>query len=260
MKKGKGVNLKKSKKRANPFLISIGLIIGLIAILAGVFLTTLSPVGPATEALPYMTNDSRVKINVDRYAFFKPVDKSSNTGFIFYPGGRVDYRSYAPLAHRLAEKGWPVAIIPMPLNLAVLGSDRASQVIKDHPEILHWVIGGHSLGGSMAAKFAIENPAMISGMIFMASYPAGDELASSTFPVLSIYASNDGLITMNKWDTYRKRFPSNTTWTVIEGGNHAGFGWYGKQQGDNSPVISLEEQTNHIVQSIDQFITSIDHK
>jgi hypothetical protein len=251
---------KKKKRKINPLQAVIGYSIGLAMVLAGVFYSTLSPVCPAENALPFLNSDERVQVTVAQNAYFQPAVKNAATGFIFYPGGRVDYRSYAPLAHRLAEKGWPVAIVPMPLNLAVLGSDRASQVIKEHPEVSHWIIGGHSLGGSMAAKFLAENPGKISGIVFMASYPAGKELTASHIPVLSIYATNDGLISMKEWETYRPRFPTNTQWISIVGGNHAGFGWYGKQEGDNPATISLEEQTDKIVQSIDQFMKLIDHE
>jgi hypothetical protein len=76
---------------------------------------------------------------------------------------------------------------------------------------------------------------------------------------LSIFATEDGLIPLKEWDTYRPRFPSVTRWVAIQGGNHAGFGWYGVQKGDNPATISLQTQTEQIVQSIDQFLKSIDY-
>src|SRR5512133_595874 len=151
------------KRRVNPIQAIRTYTIGLLMVMAGVYIYTLSPVGPLPAALPYIQGNDRVQVKSDRYAYFQPSNSPAKTGFIFYPGGRVDYRSYAPMARMLAEKGWPVAIVPMPLNLAVLGSDRAAWVIADHPEVQHWVVGGHSLGGSMAAKFADENPTQISG-------------------------------------------------------------------------------------------------
>jgi hypothetical protein len=246
-------------KRAQLFRLIAGIFTGLLLILAGYYFTSLTPVGPLPEALPYLKNDSKVEVITKDYTLFKPLANTAKTGFIFYPGGRVDYRSYAPMAHSLAEKGWPVVIVPMPLNLAVFGANRASQVIKDHPEIPRWAIGGHSLGGSMAAKFVIDNPSTVTGIVFLASYPPDNKMADSTIDALSIYASNDGLIPPTMWDTYRPRFPVATRWKLIEGGNHAGFGWYGEQKGDNSTTIILQDQTDQIVQSINQFLHSIDY-
>ena len=73
---------------------------------------------------------------------------------IFYPGGRVDPRSYAPAARAIAAQGYLAVITPMPLNLAVFTPGRAAQVIAAYPEIHTWAIGGHSLGGAMAANFS----------------------------------------------------------------------------------------------------------
>lgn len=247
------------KRRVNPLQVILSYTIGLLMVMAGVYIYTLSPVGPLPEALPYMQGNDSVQVKSDRYAYFQPLNSQVKTGFIFYPGGRVDYRSYAPLAFMLAEKGWPVAIVPMPLNLAVLGSDRADWVIADHPEVLHWVVGGHSLGGSMAAKFAAEGPTHINGLVFLAAYPSGKDLARYTLPVLSVFASEDGLITAKDWDSYKDRFPSSTQWVEISGGNHAGFGWYGNQEGDNPASIGLQDQTDQLVKAIDLFMKSIDN-
>jgi hypothetical protein len=232
-------------------------ILGLIIVIGVAFYLTLSPVGPLTEVDPFMLSNKRVNVATGEYAFFMPVEGSSTTGLILYPGGRVDYRSYAPLAYALAEKGWPVAIAKMPINLAFFAPDSAGKIINNHPEIAEWVIGGHSLGGSMASQYAAQNPDVIAGVVFLASYPAGDELISSGLPVISIYASNDGLITPEEWQNYRPRFPVNTQWVEIVGGNHAGFGWYGPQQGDKPAEISLQEQTSQLINVLDEFLDTI---
>jgi hypothetical protein len=167
----------------NPIRAAAVYIFGLLIIFAGVYLFTLSPVGPLPEALPYLQSTDRVQVTAGNYAWFQPVEKPAQIGFIFYPGGRVDYRSYAPLAARLAEKGWPSAIIPMPLNLAVFGTDKAAEVIKGHPEVTRWVIAGHSLGGTMASQFAGRNPDSISGIVFLASYPVMRNWLLPAFPL-----------------------------------------------------------------------------
>lgn len=245
-------------KQVNPVRVIIGYSIGMLMVLAGIYLSTLTPIGPQPAALPYLESNDRIQVSPGSYTFFAPTRESAHIGFIFYPGGRVDYRSYAPLAARLAEKGWPVAVVSMPLNLAVFGPDRAAEVIKDHPEIDRWVIGGHSLGGTMAAQYAIKHADNISGVVFLASYPSDTSLINSNLAVLSIYGSEDGLITLPDWQKYHDRFPMDTQWAFIKGGNHAGFGWYDGQEGDNPALISLERQTEQISEAIDRFLFSIE--
>ena len=250
---------KTNKPRVNPIRAAVVYTFGLVIIFAGVYLFTLSPVGPLPEALPFLQNTDKVKVTSGGYTWFQPVEGSSQTGFIFYPGGRVDYRSYAPMAAGLAEKGWPSAIVPMPLNLAVFGPDKAAGVIKDHPEVTRWVISGHSLGGTMAAQFAGQNPSSIAGIVFLASYPADSKMSSSNLPVLAVFAENDGLVTAEDREKFHPRFPQSTEWLMIEGGNHAGFGWYGNQEGDNPASISLNEQGTQVLQAIDLFMGKVEN-
>ncbi len=247
------------RKKVNPVRVAIGYTIGMLMVLAGIYFASLTPVGPLPQALTYLESNDRVEVSKGDYTFFMPQNNPVRTGFIFYPGGRVDNRSYAPLASGLAKKGWPVAVVPMPLNLAILGQDRASKVIRDHPEIDYWVIGGHSLGGTMAAQFAEKHPDEINGIVFLAAYPQDASFVNSGLPVLSVYGTGDGLIPLPEWLKYRNRFPANTQWVMINGGNHAGFGWYGEQDGDSPASISLEEQTYQVLQAVDQFLLSIEN-
>jgi hypothetical protein len=110
------------------------------------------------QAINALQSDSNVTVISGQWLTFKPTTTNYTTGLIIYPGGRVDYRSYAPLAHAIANEGYLTIIVPMPLNLAVFGANAANEVIASHPEITSWAIGGHSLGGTMAAQFAYQNP------------------------------------------------------------------------------------------------------
>ncbi|MGE5601788.1 MAG: alpha/beta hydrolase, partial [Nitrososphaerales archaeon] len=133
-----------------------------------------TPLGPMPEALVAMQSGDGVAVQTSPWLTFTPAGRLPTTGFIIYPGGRVDYRSYAPAAHAIAEQGYLAVIVPMPFNLAVFGSGRASDVMKAHPEITRWAIGGHSLGGAMAAKYAYDQPDSVLGLGLWAAYPANN--------------------------------------------------------------------------------------
>jgi len=215
---------------------------------------------PMPEALAALQSDAQVNITTEPWLVFQSSQNVPTTGLIFYPGGRVDPRAYAPQAHIIASQGYLVIIVPMPLNLAVLGAERASSVIHKYPNIQNWVIGGHSLGGSMAALYADRHRDQIKGLVLWASYPASsNNLADSTIKVASIYATLDGLATQEKIDASRKLLPADTTWVQIEGGNHAQFGWYGFQSGDNPARISREEQQIQIVQATLNLLSVVNH-
>lgn len=215
---------------------------------------------PMPEALAALQSDAQVNITTEPWLVFQSSQNIPTTGLILYPGGRVDPRAYAPQAHIIASQGYLVIIVPMPLNLAVLGAERASSVINTYPNIQNWVIGGHSLGGSMAALYADRHRDQIKGLVLWASYPASsNNLADSTIKVASIYATLDGLAIQEKIDASRKLLPADTTWVQIEGGNHAQFGWYGLQSGDNPATISREEQQIQIVQATLNLLSSVNH-
>jgi hypothetical protein len=237
------------------WLILIGVL--LAAIIGFVAWGSIIP-APMPEALAALQSDSQVTVTTEPWLVFQPTQTTPTTGFIIYPGGRVDPRAYAPQAHAIAEKGYLVVIVPMPLNLAVFGVGQAASVIQAYPEIEKWVIGGHSLGGSMAASYAYNHTDQIDGLVLWASYPANsNNLSSSTMKTSSISATLDGLSTPEKIAASHSLLPADTTWVVIEGGNHAQFGWYGDQPGDNPATISREEQQAQIVQSTLDLLNSV---
>ncbi len=217
-----------------------------------------TPAAPMPEALAALKSDARVNVVTGDWLVFKPADGKFTTGFIFYPGGRVDYRAYAPMAHQLAAQGFVVLIPRMPLNLAVFGIEKASEGIASEPTVKHWVIGGHSLGGSMAANFLFKQPDQFEGLVFLASYPASsDDLSAYAGKVLSISGSVDGLATPAKITASRKLLPEEAQFVEISGGNHANFGWYGNQSGDNDASISREEQQTIVVESITELLADL---
>ena len=129
----------------------------------------LKPYTPMEE-VEYIFKNTDVDIDEENWLTFKPLGKETNTGFIFYPGARVQPRAYAPLAHYIAESGYKVDSF-YAIKLAVFVVNRAESVMNRYEEITYWVIGGHSLGGAMAARYAYNNSKKLSGLILLASYP-----------------------------------------------------------------------------------------
>ena len=182
---------------------------------------------------------------------FKP--RQARAGLIFYPGGKVEYTAYAPLMVKLAEEGILCVLVKMPLNLAVLNPSAAAGIREAFPDVEVWAIGGHSLGGVMAARYAAEHPQEFNALVLLASYAASDIRQSGT-RVLSVYGTHDGVL---KWDQYEKcrgNLPADLTEQAIEGGCHAGFGSYGPQKGDGMPGISAVEQQEEAAALIVQFL------
>ena len=212
----------------------------ILLVLAGFTIWAYTPLGPMPEAIAALQSDAQVQVDTSPWLTFTPVGAQPTTGFVFYPGGRVDPRSYAPPARALAEQGYLVTIAPMPFNLAVFKPAAADAVIAAHPEITNWVIGGHSLGGAMAANYVYTHPDAVQGLALWAGYPAGNNgLADRQLPVASIYGTNDGLATPAKIEASRALLPASTRWVPIEGGNHAADGLVrpaaGRRHGDDQP-------------------------
>lgn len=162
-------------------------------------------------------------------------------GLIFYPGGKVEYTAYAPLMRAFSERGILCALVRMPGNLAVLSPNAADGLQQQHPEITDWYIGGHSLGGAMAASYVSKYADDYAGLILLAAYSTKD-LTETSLRVLSIYGSEDGVMNRDSYEKDRPNLPSDYTEVIIPGGCHAQFGSYGAQKGDGTPTISAEEQ------------------
>ncbi|NIN64536.1 MAG: alpha/beta hydrolase [Anaerolineae bacterium] len=210
------------------------------------------------EALSALESNRQVEVTTDRWFAYRPANEDPEAGLILYPGGRVDPRSYAPAARAIAADGYVVVVVPMPLNLAVLGADKAAEVITAYPELEYWAVGGHSLGGAMAARFAHSRSSLVDGLVLWAAYPdASNDLSGSELAVTSIYGTLDGLATEQKIAASRSLLPPHTQWVAIKGGNHAQFGWYGPQAGDNPAAISGDEQQQKIVDATVELLAGL---
>lgn len=162
-------------------------------------------------------------------------------GFIFYPGGKVENKAYALLLRECAEEGILCITPKMPFHLAVFDMDAAEGIAEQYPEVKKWYIGGHSLGGAMAASYLAEHQNDFDGLVLMAAYSTAD-LYFYEGEVLSVYGTLDGVLDMEKYREYRYNLPEDYIELVMERGCHSYFGSYGMQEGDAEHGFTLTEE------------------
>ena len=205
------------------------------------------PAGDAARAA--LVSGGGVTVSVqDHLTVFSPDEAAQ--GFIFYPGGRVEHRAYAPLMRFLAEQGVLCVLVEMPFDLAVLDMNAGAEIPGLYPQVERWFIGGHSLGGAMAASHAAAEK-RYAGLILLAAYATAE---IKDLPVLSIYGTQDQVLNREKYAANRALLPEAATEVVLEGGNHAQFGDYGHQKGDGLPAISAQAQLDAAVNEILAFM------
>lgn len=172
---------------------------------------------------------------------FAPAKTQATTGFIFYPGGKVEHEAYKPLMRALSATGVLCVLIEMPFRLAIFDINAADGIAEAYPEVNEWYIGGHSLGGSMAASYVARHKTQFKGLVLLASYST-DNLQNSGLRVLSIYGEQDGVMNEKAYEKNLINLPEESSMQIIKGGNHAYFGMYGEQSGDGKATITNEEQ------------------
>lgn len=237
-----------SKITQNKKLILITMIIFLITF--GAMAAYVNDYYRATDtALSALESSETVTITTIDKDVLAFVPTEPIAGLIFYPGGKVEYLAYAPLMHALAEHGILCLLPEMTCNLAVLEMNAADSLTDYYPDIDTWYLGGHSLGGSMAASYLAKNYSDYDGLLLCASYSTAD-LSNLNINVVSIYGSEDQVLNAEKYAEYTSNLPSGYTEHIIEGGCHAYFGSYGAQEGDGTPTISEEEQLTKTVDVI----------
>ena len=231
-------------------LSTIGVLLIALIVGIGVYLGTYYHADKeAVDAFLQESNIEKVEIDKRTTAF---VPENPKAGFIFYPGGKVEVDAYYPLMAECAKYDILSIAIEMPFNLAVFDINAAEGIREKYPEVEKWYIGGHSLGGSMAASYLGKHVNDFDGLILLGSYSTVD-FSDTSLKVLSIYGEFDEVMNRKKYDKYRSNLPNPIEYK-IEGGNHAGFGMYGKQRGDGEATISSTEQIKETVEQISLFI------
>lgn len=229
--------------RRKTWLVAGGSVLLILAILAGVFFWYVSDYYRAEDvALEVLAQDSGITVQ-DNLTILSPTSPA-DTAIIFYPGAKVEAEAYLPLLDQIRQTGVTCILVHMPFHMAIFDADAAEKVMEQFPDIQHWYMAGHSMGGAMASKFASDHPNEVEGLILMGAYLYGDYPEEKT---LTIYGS------LNQSVEDHIDYTQNIV--EIQGGNHAQFGNYGAQKGDLPAEISAQEQQAQTVAAIEAFLS-----
>jgi predicted esterase len=213
---------------------------------------------PLPEAIEALASDEQVQVEHEPWLTFAPTEDTRETGFIFYPGGRIDPKGYAPLMKAIASQSYLVVVPEMPLNIAAFRPSIADEIVAAHPEIDRWVISGHSVGGAMAAQYTHTHGENIAGLVIWASYPPDKaDLSGLEIPVMLIYGSRETRVTDNSVAERQHLLPAATVFVRIEGGDHHQFGSYEIDPKDRLATISRDSQQQQILQATLTLLESV---
>lgn len=239
-----------NSRRENPWGrgARVGLsVVGSLALFAIVGACYLLPYSHAdAEGRAALEGSETVHVSTTSKGYFFD-GPGTETALVFYPGAKVDSVAYTPLMRRLAEGGDDCFLVKMPLHIAMFDGNAAADLMASY-DYDRWILAGHSLGGSAAASFAASHAGEVDGLVLLASYPT--KQLPEGLSLVSVYGTEDGVLDHDRYEKNRSLWPSDAREVVIEGGNHAQFGSYGAQRGDNPATISPEAQLEQTVAAI----------
>ena len=242
----------KSRKRLSGLLAAVLLVLTAATIGCAAYLNDYYRADPVAIAAFASIEEIREYTWEDGTIICTP--EQPRAGLVFYPGGKVEHTAYLPLMRACAAEGLLCALVEMPFRLAVLDVDAAAAIPAQFPDTDRWYIGGHSLGGAMAAACLADHTSTFDGLILLGAYSTAD-LSVASLEVLSLYGSEDGVLDREKYEENRKHLPAGYTEQVIDGGCHAYFGTYGQQAGDGDASISPETQIALTAAAISAFLS-----
>ena len=232
----------KAVKQRKKWPLVLGLCLVVLVAVAGGFFWYVSDYYPAQDtALAVLAQEDGTDVR-ETCTVLSPT-YPTDTALIFYPGAKVEDTAYLPLLNQLRQTGLTCILAKMPFRLAIFDADAAQDIMAAFPEVDHWYLAGHSLGGAMASRFAAGHRDEVEGLILLGAYPYGDYPAENT---LVVYGS------LNQ--SVEEHLDNAENVVEIDGGNHAQFGNYGPQKGDLPAAISPQEQQAQTVAAISAFL------
>ena len=210
-----------------------------------------------------------------------PADESGHPlgsnlpALVFVQGGLVSAEQYRWQAERLAAKGYVVALPLHLFELAFFQIDNGaaahrllvappasllSGLVDDHKV----AVAGHSLGGVVAVKLALEG--LFQALVLEASYPdtADDaSVASMTIPSLSLAGTLDCNAKLAVVEAGWAKLPSPTTLVELAGMTHYQF--TGDQTPDEKanclPDGTLDDAHARVATALTSFLgTALEHR
>lgn len=242
--------VRKRRRVLKRVLIGIVAALVLAAVAFCVYVGNYNHATPA--ALESAQSDENVTVQqLDGAIAFVP--QNPIAGFAFYPGAKVEPIAYAPLMRACAQRGILAVVLEPPFNLALLDSGAAARIPAQFPNVQKWIVGGHSMGGVAASYCLADNRDTFDALVLLAAYPAID-LSAYGGKVISIRGNNDRVLNIGKYDEAKSMLPVSANEIVIVGGNHAGFGDYGTQEGDGDLDTSATEQQSIAADAIAELV------
>lgn len=240
---------KRMSGRKKCAVVLIGIAAVLAAVFAGAAIYLNIYYAPDATAVQVLATQTDVAVTEeDNWFFFDGAGEE--TAMVFYPGGKVDSAAYAPLMRQIAADGVDCYLLKLPFRIAFLDTNAADRVTSQG-QYRRYLVAGHSLGGVAASSYCASHAEKVSGLVLLAGYPTAP--LPERLPVLSVVGDRDGVL---RWDTYnsaKQYWNSRTREVVIHGGNHAGFGSYGRQDGDNDADITAQEQQRQTAQAVSEW-------
>ena len=219
-----------TKPRRKKWKIAVGILLAVLILLAGGFFWYVSDYYRAEDvALEVLASGDHLEVR-DDLTILSP-SYPTDTAIIFYPGAKVEAAAYLPLLDQLRQTGLTCILVEMPFHLAIFDVNAAEDVMAQFPDIQHWYIAGHSMGGAMASQFASEHPDEVDGLILLGAYLYGDYPPADT---ITVYGS------LNQSVEDKIDYTENVV--EIEGGNHAQFGNYGPQKDELPQIVRTSQK------------------
>ena len=140
---------------------------------------------------------------------------------------------------------------------------KADDVVARYPDIRTWVVGGHSMGGAMAAQYTFKRPDVVSGLLLWDAYPPGTiDLTDTSAVVAQIYRTDSQGLAPANFREVDDLLPEQMMRFPILGGEHTYFGDYVLANHRPAPKaeISLEEQMATVISASTEFMTTVSEK
>lgn len=249
--------------------VVVAVVVGALALAAAGFYVYFGVLGFHAPAEVTASVEANENVSVERaYGGFvlEPTDAldartraaGDGVGVVFYPGGRVAPDAYLASAARVVEATGVTVVVPkMRANLAVLSQGTATAVIErergvdGEDGVETWLVGGHSLGGAMACRYANANSERVDGLLLVGAYC---DRPVRGMPALSVVGSRDAVLDRERFRATMGNLPANATVVRIEGMNHSQAGWYYGQAGGRPASVSYPTAHDRLAAAVADWI------